>query len=317
MDFGRKLSYWAFLGSFLVLLGGFILFQGKFLAARPWLDISSLLLPFGIYVMAHMLRAVRLSLLLGGPRFRTLLVLYFYVSACSALIPFKLGELVRISEIVGWLNDFWRGLLIVWIERLFDSVAQGIMILLQIAFFGQDPLAVRQLIVVIGAFAFISILFFLVLPEQLYNLNLHIIRSYKGRKAIRLLRIVDSIYEVSQRMRPLLAGKLVSLTLLTGSIWLLELLALASLFNSDPGQQALLSLTGQFTALMSSAPSVTFPASSLTLAFDAMKMEALGGVGLLLGLTLYRRLRLRGLAERPFASGKPFWSVSSQHRRME
>jgi hypothetical protein len=38
--------------------------------------------------------------------------------------------------------------------------------------------ALRLLLLAIGAFIFLSLLVFFILPEQLFSLNLHVIRSY-------------------------------------------------------------------------------------------------------------------------------------------
>lgn len=69
-------------------------------------DFSSfaitLIIPTIAYIIAHCLRAIRLGVLLKAQKIRKLLSLHFYTAACSAVIPFKLGELVRINEVSRW-----------------------------------------------------------------------------------------------------------------------------------------------------------------------------------------------------------------------
>ena len=207
---------------------------------------GALAMPVFVYGLSHVLRAARLGVLLGAGRARRLLGLYFYTAACSAVIPFKLGELVRINEIAWWSGSYWRGLLIVWIERVFDVVALGGMALFILGTGAQEPKDIGLLLWAIGGFVFLTVLFFFIVPEQLCGLNLHVMRSYKGRKAVHILRMLDSCYQLFEQVRPLLAGKLVTLSLLTLFIWGAELLAVVMLFNSNPWLGAVTSLVRQF-----------------------------------------------------------------------
>lgn len=249
---------------------------------------GSLAMPVFVYGLAHALRAARLGVLLGAGRARRLLGLYFYTAACSAVIPFKLGELVRINEIAWWSGSYWRGLLIVWIERVFDVVALGAMALLILSTGAQEPKDMGLLLWAIGGFVFLTVLFFFIVPEQLRGLNLHVMRSYKGLKAVRILRMLDSCYQLFAQVRPLLAGKLVTLSLLTLFIWGAELLAVAMLFDSNPWLGAVTSLVRQFALVLGDGGR----AAGLVAGFEDVKMLALMALGVV-ALAFYGRLRLQ------------------------
>lgn len=250
--------------------------------------LGALVMPVSVYCLAHVLRAVRLGVLLGARRARRLLWLHFYTAACSALIPFKLGELVRINEIAWWVGSYWRGLLIVWIERVFDVVALGAMAIFILSTGTQEQKDINLLLWVIGGFVFLTVLFFFFVPEQLCSLNLHVMRSYTGRKAVRILRMLDSCYQLFDQVRPLLAGKLVTLSLLTLFIWGAELLAVAMLFDSSPWLGAVTSLVRQFVLVLGDGGR----ASGLVAGFEDIKMLALIALGLV-ALGFYGRLRLK------------------------
>jgi hypothetical protein len=247
-----------------------------------------LVIPVLVYGLAHALRAVRLGVLLGAGRARRLLGLYFYTAACSAVIPFKLGELVRINEIAWWSGSYWRGLLIVWIERVFDVVALGGMALFILGTGAQEPKDIGLLLWVIGGFVFLTVLFFFIVPEQLCGLNLHVMRSYKGRKAVHILRMLDSCYQLFEQVRPLLAGKLVTLSLLTLFIWGAELLAVAMLLDSNPWLGAVTSLVRQFALVLGDGGR----AAGLAAGFEDVKMLALIALGVV-ALAFYGRLRIQ------------------------
>lgn len=249
---------------------------------------GALAMPVFVYGLAHALRAVRLGVLLGAGRARRLLGLYFYTAACSAVIPFKLGELVRINEIAWWSGSYWRGLLIVWIERVFDVVALCGMALFILGTGAQEPKDIGLLLWAIGGFVFLTVLLFLIVPEQLCDLNLHVMRSYRGRKAVYILRMLDSCYQLFDEVRPLLAGKLVTLSLLTLFIWGAELLAVAMLFDSNPWQGAVTSLVRQFVLVLGDGGL----AAGFLAGFEDVKMLALIALGAV-ALAFYGRLRLQ------------------------
>lgn len=250
--------------------------------------VDTLVMPVLLYGLAHALRAARLGVLLGVGRVRHLLGLYFYSAACSAVIPFKLGELVRINEIAWWSGSYWRGLLIVWIERAYDVVVLSGMILFILNTGVQGPKGIGLLLSVIGGFVFLTVLLFFIVPEQLCALNLHVMRNYKGRKAVHILRMLDSCYQLFDQVRPLLAGKLVTLSLLTLFIWSAELLAVAMLFDSPPWLGAVTSLLRQFALVLGDGGRATgFMAD-----FEDVKMLALITLGVV-ALAFYGRLRIK------------------------
>jgi hypothetical protein len=242
--------------------------------------LGRFLWPLALYLFAHLARFARLGVLLNANCLRKLLALHFYTAACSILIPLKLGELVRINELAWWTGNFWRGLLIVWVERIFDVVALALMILFLLFETGIELRALRLLLLAIGAFIFLSLLVFFILPEQLFSLNLHVIRSYKGRKAVRILRVVDTAYDFLQQFRLLVAGKITTLSLLTALVWGLELAAMSLLFGNEHLVRGIHSLLTQFSDLLSTAPTASGRLDRLSLDFYLLKALALGTVGL-------------------------------------
>lgn len=251
-------------------------------------SLDGLTMPICVYGLAHALRAVRLGVLLGAGRARRLLGLYFYTAACSAVIPFKLGELVRINEIAWWCGSYWRGLLVVWIERVFDVAALGAMAIFILGVGVQEPKDLDLLLWVMGGFVFLTVLFFFIAPEQLGSLNLHVMRNYKGRKAVYILRLLDSCHQLFDQVRPLLAGKLVTLSLLTLFIWGAELLAVAMLFDSAPWVGAVTSLVRQFAVVLADGGH----AANVAAGFEDVKMLALIATGLV-ALAFYGKVRIQ------------------------
>lgn len=243
-------------------------------------EAKAFLWPVLIYLAAHSLRFIRLSVLLGANGLRKLLGLYFYTTACSTLIPFKLGELVRVNEIAWWTGSYWRGLLVVWVERVFDASVLAATMVFLIYQTDVEIAAVKALLLAIASFILVSILLLFIIPEQLISLNLHVIRSYEGKKAIRLLRLIDTFYDLLQQFKPLISGKFFTLAFLTMAIWSLELSAVALLFDQSQFTYGLATLITQFSDTITLPPSTTVQLSAVLQGFVAAKVAAVSVVGL-------------------------------------
>jgi hypothetical protein len=251
--------------------------------------------PLILYFFAHLFRAFRLALLINASQLRRLFAMHFYTAACSAIIPFKLGEIVRLNEISQWCASFWRGLLIFWIERTFDIIALAALLVLVLTSGVANLAEIRSLAWLIGGFIIITTVIFFILPEQLFRLNLHVIRTYKGRKALHILRIVDGVYDMLQHARPLLVGKLTALSLLTFLVWAFELAAVLMIADVASLNMAAFYLVRQFSETISNY-SAGLPVAKTIIYFAFLKQMLLGVLGLI-ALAFY--LKWRTTAFRP------------------
>lgn len=216
---------------------------------------TTLIVPTIAYIVAHFLRAIRLGVLLKAQKIRKLLSLHFYTAACSAVIPFKLGELVRINEVTRWENNYCKGILIVWIERIFDVIALSVFALLIFISGGAQVLeGMWGLLWIMLAFVFFSIVMFFVLPEQLSALNLHVIRSYSGRKAIKILHLLDIISSVLDKVRPIVSERILTLSILTIFIWIFELVSLMLFLDHTQIIPIVKDLLAQFSFVLTDSP---------------------------------------------------------------
>lgn len=284
-----------FLLSIAAFLGSVILRWSQDASAGNLYPTSDLTTAIALYMLSHVLRAVRLGVLIRAGQLRRLLTLYVYTAACSALIPFKLGELVRINEIAWWTRSYWRGLLIVWVERVFDVAAVGTLALLVLAMGGQTPDEIKILLWLILSFVFFTVLIFFVVPEQLHSLNLHVIKNYKGRKAVSILRMLDSCYLLFEQVRPMISGKLITLLLLTLFIWSAELFALSFFIDSIHGFDTVVLLVRQFVVMLGGSVEANI-AERPVMVFEHAKMLVLIAAGSV-ALLFHCRSRLQRTRE--------------------
>ena len=197
------------------------------------ISVAVLMLSVGLYLASHAVRMVRLWLLIGGGRLRELLRLYWYTAAVSLAMPFKSGELIRVLEI-GWSTKGLRfGLVVVWVERAFDAALLSA-VAIGLAYSAQEARPfLLPLIGVLLLFLSISLIFLWALPENLSRINLHIMRVYSGRRAIKLLHGVGYLKTFSVDARKILQGRVLTFAILTLLIWTFELFAIASVVAPD------------------------------------------------------------------------------------
>lgn len=225
-----------------------------------------------------MLRAVRLGVLLKAQQVRKLLSLHFYTAACSAIIPLKLGELVRINEVSRWEKSYCKGILIVWVERIFDVIALSI---LALAFFLTGGIEAMDgmwgLITIMFAFALLSIVLLLLIPEQLEAFNYHILCSYSGSKAVKILRITEVIGSVLERVKPIISNKILTLSVLTLLIWLSELGAMMLFLEHSNFIFIAKNLLSQFSFQLTESPKTV----GLLVNVDAIKNQLIILIGMI------------------------------------
>lgn len=225
-----------------------------------------------IYFIAHLLRAARLGMLLKAQQMRKLLSLHFYTAACSAIIPLKLGELVRINEVSRWEENYCKGILIVWIERIFDVIVLSILALGFLLTGGIDAMeGMWGLITIMFAFALLSVVLLLLIPEQLEALNYHILRSYSGRKAVKILKITEAIGGILERVKPIISNKILTLSALTLLIWLSELGAMMLFLEHSNFILIAKNLLSQFAFQLTESPKTI----GMVINVDSMKNQLL------------------------------------------
>jgi hypothetical protein len=188
-----------------------------------------------VYAGSHLVRVVRLALLIGDPRIslRQIGLVHSFTAAVSFITPLKLGEAYRVLELGRILSDFGRSLVIVWVERAFDFGAIAVLVLLASIVVQNVLAALQPLILLSVTFVVMTLLLFVVLPEALRPLNLFVVRKYNGEDAIRRLQLIEWLQGWTTLGAQVAAKKISLLATLTAFIWGLELLALALLMPAS------------------------------------------------------------------------------------
>ncbi|HEX2838104.1 MAG TPA: lysylphosphatidylglycerol synthase domain-containing protein [Phycisphaerales bacterium] len=190
-----------------------------------------------LYVLAHLLRALRLVVMIQDERvgLRETFTAHFVAAGASLFIPFKLGEVFRVAEVARLLRSPVRALLLVWSERVLDLLAITGAMLVALIFrkdlFESAALGIfLTLAVVAGTFVA-----FLVMPEQLESVKLLLIRRYRGAWSLSAVRAVDASQRLLMHAPDAMKRRPTTLISLTAIIWTLEVASLALLLPAAAG----------------------------------------------------------------------------------
>jgi len=181
------------------------------------------------YLAAHLVRAVRLFLLLndGRLRFGMVLVGHFHAAGVSALIPFKLGEGYRIGVLGGICGDPVRAIMAVWIERLYDMVMITVLFASCALLAGAWPDGLRWFLALAAGFLFASALIFCVLPENLGLLKRYLVLRHNRPWVPRALAAIDRLHRLLQTAAAVGRHRRATIIWLGLLIWSLEATVIA------------------------------------------------------------------------------------------
>lgn len=249
--------------------------RGGFSALFAWPFVLSALATASLYLLAHVMRAVRLAVIampLLGLSFRTSFYLHFFVAPWSLVMPWKLDEFIRLYEIHRAGKSWSRGVVALVIDRSMDGIVLVALALL-LFFAGRAELATFMAIVGVGLIVVIATLF--TLPVLLEAAQRYIFANHGRDIAIWLLRVVNYLRLMLLSGRDTIGATWPFLMIMTVGIWTVEWAAVCALFpdlllasHSPIGTlELMLSRTDQsWRMLLSTAPTTT-PVALLTFCF--------------------------------------------------
>ncbi len=189
---------------------------------------AALLGAAAIYSLGHLLRGLRLAVLLNDPvvGVRRVLTAHLFTSGLSLLLPFKLGDLIRMRVMGVLVGSATRGVVAIVLERSLDvGVVLGIAIVAAATATGTAQL-LTPLLVVSSAFVVATIAAVTVVPDYLKAMSLYLVRRPAVPGGVRLVAGLERVMIVLDEAPRLLRRRTPTLVLLTGLVWSAELVAL-------------------------------------------------------------------------------------------
>jgi hypothetical protein len=189
-----------------------------------------------IYLLSHLLRMLRMLVILGhsAQTIRGVILALALAAPVTALIPLKIGEFFRIYLLGGACGGFFHAFRAVWLERSFDAAALATVGGLALWLEPNTPAQV--LTVSTMGMAFLGLTFFgiFLIPQNLGFTKDYFIIRYNQEWTVRLLRRIEALRLGLVATRKLIQGKVGVVLLSTILIWTLEVLALWMFLRAMP-----------------------------------------------------------------------------------
>lgn len=189
----------------------------------------SIILPLGLYLASHLLRCARLYVLSLGERRggARLVAVHCGTAWLGAVIPFKLGEVLRLGLFGAAVGSPVSGGSIWLIERLNDAISVVVLVITLSLVMPIAPGAYGALYVA-GGFIIACVVGTIVLMETIPYLNRDLVLRSRSRKGLILLRVVRSVEAAFEHAKRLLIGRLTLTIVMSLMIWACEFAALAA-----------------------------------------------------------------------------------------
>jgi hypothetical protein len=176
-----------------------------------------------LYAGGHLLRILRLYLVLGEINLRVANLVRFHltVSFLGAFLPFRLGDLLRFSELARATGQATASFIVVLIERSLD-VAVVLVLVAALWWAGNAGDQIAAIAIATAGFLFAALALFLVGPLALRSLANTALMRGRSWRSLALLQTCEIILRTAAGIpRPDL-GRLLALVLVTMAIWVLE-----------------------------------------------------------------------------------------------
>lgn len=256
-----------------VVVGWVALRQEHFSPALVEAALPPTLGACALYLCSHLFRMLRLALLTLDDRHQALPLIFAHALTAfpSSLLPFKIGEALRLASFY-YVYGYRQKALAVWLVERFGDLVVLAFLIAGLAFLQQDasgiPLGVLSL-VVLGLSLGLLCLFSL--SKILHYLNRHLVLTGQRRRDLVLLKISDVFFRLEMDIHKSITGRWMGFLLLSAFVWGMEILAFAK-FLEIIGHQ-----DGRFGVMFSEAffTGLSLAGAQFSQAFETYRSAAL------------------------------------------
>ena len=152
-----------------------------------------------VFLLSHVLRAIRLTLITSSVLYvsgRTTSLMHFVTAPFGSILPYKLGEIVRLQQLWRTGRSFSGAIVVLLIDRVFDAVML-LGLLSWVIWTGQwlgggagTVMALTTLSIIL------ALIIFSLGPHALSGIQRYIVVNHNHRTSISLLSILDMLRSV-------------------------------------------------------------------------------------------------------------------------
>jgi hypothetical protein len=185
------------------------------------MKILFLLVALGIYLCSHILRVSRLYIIFIEKKvpFLNLLKIYVITTWVNFLVPFKIGEIFRITEYSKMCDSFRMGFISIWVERFFDAGILLLIVLFTMLFTREKFLV---LFCILLGFVVFTLFVYISFPISYKYTNQIILSKSQSAKGVLLLEFIENIRQFYLFSEKLIRGRYAIIFSVSLLIWGLE-----------------------------------------------------------------------------------------------
>lgn len=191
-------------------------------AAFAGMDFFSVMILTAAAILVHIIKAVRLYLALYGTGMERSahLKIYCKVVPVSVILPLKLGEFFRMYCYGRQLGNALKGIVIIMLDRVVDTMALVTMILLVRLFYGG---MVTPLVYIFIIFLAAAVLAYHAFPGIYGFWKKYILRSAATEGRLGVLKMLDMLYKVYREVERVVKGRGIILYCMSLAAWAVEI----------------------------------------------------------------------------------------------
>lgn len=197
------------------------------------IDIFSFLAIVGMYAFSHVFRMLRLALLTLDKREQILPLLSCHAVTAlpSALLPFKIGEILRLGSFVYAIPG--RQAFAIWLAERFCDISVIALFILALYFFKVDvPPQLRLIFIMFFIFSLLALTAFFAVAKVFIYLNRHLVLSSHSNHGLQLLKVSHQLRLLEENILRCFEGRFASIVLLSILVWACEMVGIGLFIKS-------------------------------------------------------------------------------------
>ncbi|WP_158270185.1 lysylphosphatidylglycerol synthase domain-containing protein [Limnohabitans sp. T6-20] len=186
-----------------------------------------------LYIASHGFRMLRLALLTLDERDKAfeLITAHALTAFPSSFLPFKIGELLRLSAFFHVFGHRRKAFAIWLAERFGDVLVITALILSLYLFNVSMPNSMRAIFIIFTLVSVFGLLGLFAVANVLVYLNRHLVLTSHSARGLMLLRASYVLRRLELEIYKSVEGRLIGFLLLSMLIWALEIAALSAFIN--------------------------------------------------------------------------------------
>jgi len=210
---------------------------------------ANFLIIFFIYLLAHTLRLVRIYLFLLEKKEKIIdfQLIHIHSAFFSSLLPYKIGELIRLSGFLA-TSKSKKNSLALWVnERFFDIGSIVITIILIFLLNVEISSYIKNIFLIFTLIVFLSLFLIIALSNFITFLNRYLILNSISKRTLYLLGYGNFVENLKEIIVSMSEKRILFLIFLSLVIWLIEI---ASVFSYIKLFSPNLSISDAFSAIL-------------------------------------------------------------------